>query len=62
MNNIYAFSSLNFKVLDQHQPSEVHHPSTRGTFLGCKVSTEGSQRLEEQVTYLQDCHTPKTAC
>jgi hypothetical protein len=30
-------------------------------FLGYKVSTEGSQPLEERVTHLQDCHPPKTA-
>jgi hypothetical protein len=31
------------------------------TFLGYKVSAEGSQLLEERVANLQDCHTPKTA-
>jgi hypothetical protein len=30
------------------------------TFLGYKVSAEGSQSLEERVTHLQDCHPPKT--
>jgi cleavage and polyadenylation specificity factor subunit 1 len=31
------------------------------TFLGYKVSAEGSQPLEEPVTHLQDCHLPKTS-
>jgi hypothetical protein len=31
------------------------------TFLGYKVSAEGSQTLEERVTHLQDCQPPKTA-
>jgi hypothetical protein len=31
------------------------------TFLGYKVSAEGSQPLEERVTHLQDCAPPKTA-
>jgi hypothetical protein len=31
------------------------------TFLGYKVSAEGSQLLEERVTHLQDCRPPKTA-
>jgi hypothetical protein len=31
------------------------------TFLGYKVSAEGSQPLEERETHLQDCHPPKTA-
>jgi hypothetical protein len=31
------------------------------TLLGYKVSTEGSQPLEERVTHLQDCQFPKTA-
>jgi hypothetical protein len=31
------------------------------TFLGYKVSAEGSRPLEETVTHLKDCHTPKTA-
>jgi cleavage and polyadenylation specificity factor subunit 1 len=31
------------------------------TFLGYKVSTEGSQPLEERVTHLEDCHPLKTA-
>jgi cleavage and polyadenylation specificity factor subunit 1 len=31
------------------------------TFLGYKVSAEGSQPLEERVTHLQNCHPPKTA-
>jgi hypothetical protein len=35
--------------------------ATEVTFLGYKVSAEGSQPLEERVTHLQDCHPPKTA-
>jgi cytoskeleton-associated protein 5 len=31
------------------------------TFLGYKVSAEGSRPLEERVTHLQDCPPPKTA-
>jgi hypothetical protein len=31
------------------------------TFLGYKVSAEGSEPLEERVTHLQECHPPKTA-
>ncbi|PNF15437.1 hypothetical protein B7P43_G18179 [Cryptotermes secundus] len=31
------------------------------TFLGYKVSAEGSQPLEERVTRLQECQAPKTA-
>jgi hypothetical protein len=31
------------------------------TFLGYKVSAEGSQTLEEGVTHLQECQLPKTA-
>jgi cleavage and polyadenylation specificity factor subunit 1 len=31
------------------------------TFLGYKLSAEGSQPLEERVIHLQDCHPPKTA-
>jgi hypothetical protein len=31
------------------------------TFLGYKVSAEGSHSLEERVTHLQNCHPPKTA-
>jgi cleavage and polyadenylation specificity factor subunit 1 len=31
------------------------------TFLGYKVSAEGSQPLEEQVTHFQECQPPKTA-
>jgi hypothetical protein len=30
------------------------------TFLGYKVSTEGSQPLEERVTHFHDCHPPET--
>jgi hypothetical protein len=31
------------------------------TFLGYKVSAEGSQTLEERVTHFQACHPPKIA-
>jgi cleavage and polyadenylation specificity factor subunit 1 len=31
------------------------------TFLGYNVSAEGSELLEERMTHLQDCHSPKTA-
>jgi hypothetical protein len=31
------------------------------TFLGYKVSAEGTQPLEERVTQLQECQLPKTA-
>jgi cleavage and polyadenylation specificity factor subunit 1 len=31
------------------------------TFLGYKMSAEGSQPLKERVTHLQDCQPPKTA-
>jgi hypothetical protein len=42
-------------------PAKCVFRSPKVTFLGYKLSAEGSQPLEEQVTHLQDCHPPKTA-
>jgi hypothetical protein len=42
-------------------PAKCVFRASEVTFLGYKVSAEGSQPLEERVTHLQDSHPPKTA-
>jgi hypothetical protein len=42
-------------------PAKCVFRAPESTFLGYEVSEEGSQFLEEGVTYLQVCHPPKTA-
>jgi hypothetical protein len=39
-------------------PAKCVFRAPKVTFLGYKVSTEGTQPLEERVTHLQDYHTP----
>jgi hypothetical protein len=39
-------------------PAKCVLRAPEATFLSYKVSTEGYQPLEEQVTNLQDCHPP----
>jgi hypothetical protein len=47
-------------VQDPNQPGKACLQSSLATFLGYKVSAEGSRPLEEPVAHLQDCHPPKT--
>jgi hypothetical protein len=42
-------------------PAKCVFRTTEVTFLGYKVSAEGSRPLEERVAHLQDCLPPKTA-
>jgi hypothetical protein len=42
-------------------PAKCVFSAPEVTFLGYKVSTEGSRPLEERVTHLKDCPPPKTA-
>jgi hypothetical protein len=56
-----GYHRLMSEIRDPHQSGKLHLPSTRGTFLGYKVSTEGSQPLEEWVTHLHNCQPPKMA-
>jgi hypothetical protein len=54
-----------FDRLQRHgilvNPAECVFRAPDVTFLGYKVSAEGSRPLEERVTHLQDCPPPKTA-
>jgi hypothetical protein len=40
-------------------PTKCVFKASEVTFLGYKVSTEGSRPLEERVTHLQDCPPPR---
>jgi hypothetical protein len=42
-------------------PTKCIFRASAVTFLGYKVSAEGSRPLEDRVTHLQDCPLPKTA-
>jgi hypothetical protein len=42
-------------------PTKCAFRAPEVTFLGYKVSAEGSRPLDARVTHLQDCQPPKTA-